>query len=176
MQSLPIVHDAQAPKRNRLLDQIQIAAPCPAKWDDMRGDDAKRFCNSCQKNVFNFAGMSTFEAEKLIFETEGNLCVRLFRRQDGTVITTDCPVGLAEKAWRQARTTFLASLSLVVMLFTGALVAVFGATRAARVVEPIETVLEVVEQKVRPIQPLAGAPMAIDRMELGEVAIPEPVR
>lgn len=38
--------------------------------------------------------MTTQDAEKLLTETTGRVCIRLFRRKDGTVMTKDCPVGL----------------------------------------------------------------------------------
>jgi len=38
--------------------------------------------------------MSKFEAESLIARTEGRLCVRFYRRKDGSVLTDNCPVGL----------------------------------------------------------------------------------
>lgn len=76
------------------LEDIRIASPCNASWDAMEGDDRVRFCGSCQKHVFNLSNMSRAEAEALITKTEGRLCVRLYRRRDGTVLTQDCPVGL----------------------------------------------------------------------------------
>lgn len=177
--TLPVLSSDNRLQRNRLLDQIEIAAPCPAKWEEMRGDDAQRFCGGCQKSVYNLAGMSSLEAEKLIFETEGNLCVRLFRRHDGTVITSDCPVGLAERAWRRARNTALASVSLIIVLLTGALVALFGASRTTTLVETTDGIQETIEDLRQPEPPpLAGAPMPIDvsQFEMGEmVDIPEPV-
>ncbi|RYG74351.1 hypothetical protein EON80_02560 [bacterium] len=77
------------------LESIQIATPCHADWNKMSGDDQSRFCQSCTKNVYNFSAMTRAEAERLILEKEGNLCVRLHRRADGTVITSDCPVGVS---------------------------------------------------------------------------------
>ena len=79
-----------------LLSQLQIASPCPAKWEDMNGDDKVRFCSQCQKNVFNISKMNAAEAENLVLQKEGHLCVRMFKRKDGTVLTQDCPVGLAK--------------------------------------------------------------------------------
>jgi hypothetical protein len=38
--------------------------------------------------------MSRQEAEDLITKTEGRLCVRFYRRADGSVLTQNCPVGL----------------------------------------------------------------------------------
>lgn len=76
------------------LDDIRIASPCDASWEAMKGDDRVRFCGSCQKNVFDLSSMGREDAEALIERTEGRVCVRFYRRRDGTVLTQDCPVGL----------------------------------------------------------------------------------
>lgn len=76
------------------LENIRVATPCRADWNRMEGDDRVRFCQSCAKNVFNLSAMSKAEAEKLIAEKEGHLCVRYYQRADGTVLTDNCPVGL----------------------------------------------------------------------------------
>lgn len=85
-----------------ILDTIRIASPCTADWTAMVGDDRSRFCESCQKHVYNVAAMSADAATALIREREGQLCARLFRRADGTVLTGDCPVG-ARAFWRRAK-------------------------------------------------------------------------
>ncbi|MBV9957368.1 MAG: hypothetical protein JO360_03070 [Acidobacteria bacterium] len=76
------------------LDQVKVAAPCTADWESMLGDERRRFCGQCEKNVYNLSAMTRREAEELINRTEGRLCVRFYRRADGTVLTQDCPVGL----------------------------------------------------------------------------------
>ena len=38
--------------------------------------------------------MKREEAEALLLTTEGRLCVRFYRRADGTILTQNCPVGL----------------------------------------------------------------------------------
>ncbi len=76
------------------LDSIRIANPCRADWNKMAGDDRSRFCVSCAKNVYNLSEMTRAEAENLVREREGELCVRFFQRADGTMITTDCPIGI----------------------------------------------------------------------------------
>src|SRR5262249_4552219 len=52
----------------------------------------------------NLSGMSRRQAEDLLAGQEGRLCVHLYRRADGTVLTTDCPVGLAAVRRRMALT------------------------------------------------------------------------
>jgi hypothetical protein len=77
-----------------ILNNLRIATPCRASWDAMQGDDRIRFCDSCSKQVYNISGLTADAAVALIRESEGRLCVRLYRRKDGTVLTADCPLGL----------------------------------------------------------------------------------
>ncbi|MGI8811808.1 MAG: hypothetical protein ACR2IH_04685 [Pyrinomonadaceae bacterium] len=104
------------------LDNIKIASPCSSDWNGMYGTDRKRFCGECNLNVYNLSGMTKSEAESMLIQTEGRLCVRYFKRADGTIITKDCPVGWA--AVRKRLSMYAtAAFSLVVCLFTGVLFA-----------------------------------------------------
>src|SRR6267143_1378930 len=76
------------------LDLVKVAAPCSADWDQMIGNDRARFCGQCNLNVYNLSSMTKFEAESFIARNEGRLCVRFYRRADGSIITENCPVGL----------------------------------------------------------------------------------
>jgi TonB family protein len=76
------------------LSKVKVAAPCPAEWKYMYGNDRVRFCGQCQLNVYNLSAMTKLEAEHLIHNTEGRLCVKFYRRTDGTILTQNCPVGL----------------------------------------------------------------------------------
>lgn len=100
------------------LNNIRIASPCSANWDEMIGDNQKRYCGNCKLNVYNLSGMSKDEAENLLLNSEGRLCVRFFRRQDGTVLTKDCPVGWAKVKQRISRVT-TATFSLFIGVFGG---------------------------------------------------------
>ncbi len=73
---------------------MRIAAPCKADWEEMIGTQRVRFCGQCNLNVYNLSSMSTAQAESLIAQTEGRLCVRFYRRSDGSILTENCPVGL----------------------------------------------------------------------------------
>lgn len=84
------------------LEAIQVASPCDAAWDDMTGTERMRFCHLCQKTVYNLSAMTREQADKLIRQKEGRMCVRLYRRRDGTVLTGDCPVGLRAVRRRMA--------------------------------------------------------------------------
>ncbi|HVK64085.1 MAG TPA: hypothetical protein VM694_06420 [Polyangium sp.] len=88
-------------RRLPLLSRVGVAAPCSADWASMVGDERARFCPSCEKNVYNLSALTAQEAEQLIREKEGNLCVRYFQRKDGTVMTSDCPVGVRRRRVRR---------------------------------------------------------------------------
>ena len=45
--------------------------------------------------------MSIAEAEELIISKEGKVCLRLYRRTDGTLLTRDCPEGLKTERMKQ---------------------------------------------------------------------------
>lgn len=100
------------------LDHIKIASPCSADWNEMYGDNRKRFCSECRLNVYNLSEMSRREAENFLFEAEGRVCVRLYRRKDGTVITQDCPVGWQAVKQRVSRVA-TATFGLIVGFFGG---------------------------------------------------------
>ena len=76
------------------LDHVRIAAPCSADWDSMFGDERVRFCAQCKLNVYNLSEMTKAEAEILIARAEDRLCIRYYRRRDGSILTQNCPVGL----------------------------------------------------------------------------------
>ena len=66
----------------------------------------------------NVAGPLTTTKRPSVEEKEGKLCVRFFRRADGTVMTQDCPVGLRAVRLKLARMAG-AALALVAVLAAG---------------------------------------------------------
>lgn len=80
-------------KYNNPLNNIRIASPCSANWDGMFGDERKRHCSECKLNVYNLSDMTQTEAENFLINAEGRVCIKFYRRTDGTVLTQDCPVG-----------------------------------------------------------------------------------
>jgi hypothetical protein len=77
----------------KTLENIRIASPCRADWNEMTGDDRTRTCAACAKQVFNLSEMTRAEAEAVIAEKHGNLCARYYQRADGTIMLADCTVG-----------------------------------------------------------------------------------
>lgn len=97
------------------LDEVSIAAPCPVDWEQMEGDSQIRFCSMCELNVYNISEMTRREAESFLQDQSGQLCLRLYRRQDGTLITKDCPVGrrMIDGAKRRVRAIAAAFVAML---------------------------------------------------------------
>jgi hypothetical protein len=93
---------AENPKRSLpMLDNLRVATPCRANWDRMLGDERVRHCNDCNKNVFNLSAMTRDQAEALIIAKNGDLCARYYQRADGTILLSDCTVGVSQRNKRR---------------------------------------------------------------------------
>jgi hypothetical protein len=106
------------PSYTNPLEHVKVAAPCPADWGRMAGDERVRYCDRCSLHVYNLSGMTRREAEALVTNAEGRLCVRFYRRPDGTILTRNCPVGLSALKRRAAHAA-TAVLTAVLSFFTG---------------------------------------------------------
>lgn len=165
-------------KHTNPLDHVRIAAPCPADWERMVGDERARYCGQCNLHVYNLSGMTKRQAESLIVNTEGRLCVRFFRRADGTLLTRNCPVGLRAIKRRVSR-TLNAALSAVLAFFAGfGLVQSFKPTRETHTMGTMSLPVLQGEMAIPPFsasdieplyeimgEPLMGAP------EVGKMAV-----
>jgi len=105
-------------KYNNPLNNIKIASPCAANWDEMFGDEHKRHCSECKLNVYNLSDMTQIEAENFLINSEGRVCVKFYRRTDGTVLTQNCPVGW-QRLKKRVSQTANAVFSMFVGIFSG---------------------------------------------------------
>jgi hypothetical protein len=99
-----------------VLERLRVASPCPARWEEMAGDDRVRFCGTCKKNVYNLSALQRSEAEALVARHEGKMCATFFQRADGTVLTADCPVGRRRTKVRFLRRVTTAAAALFSLL------------------------------------------------------------
>jgi hypothetical protein len=147
------------------LDTIRIATPCSADWNEMKGDDRSRFCGHCSLNVYNLSEMSRTEAQAFVEQAEGRVCVRFYRRADGTVITQDCPVGVRavqERMMRRVR-----SVAAAITAFVAGIVGINGVAAS----EP-----ELMGKMVRPhpSQPADTASAPVDSAQSDSTSIDPP--
>jgi len=120
--------------RNSPLHHLHVASPCSAEWERMEGDNRVRFCDACALNVYNLSAMTAQEAERLVVHKEGRLCVRFFQREDGTVMTQDCPRGLAavRRAARRVPLLIGGGVASMFLLLAGLLASAVGVSLSAR--------------------------------------------
>lgn len=125
-----------------LLDDVQVASPCAVPWDAMPGDAHVRYCPQCAQHVYNLSEMSRGDAEALLRQRAGRLCVRFYRRADGTVMTEDCPAGRRKRRRAVGLTGAVVVLVLVAVGWLGGLLASEdGRPSWLRGVEPFKTIL-----------------------------------
>jgi hypothetical protein len=110
-----------------ILANFKIASPCDASWEEMTGDDEKRFCGKCEKHVYNLPLLTPDQLVDLIERTEGKFCGRLYARRDGTVLTDDCPIGLSALARARRKRAFAAGGAIAALCLTAG-AAVFAAS------------------------------------------------
>jgi hypothetical protein len=96
-----LLEEARDKRSLPILDNVRVASPCSADWNQMVGDDRARACASCQKTVYNLSELTRYEAESLILEKAGQLCARYYQRKDGTILLQDCTIGASRKRKRR---------------------------------------------------------------------------
>ena len=96
-----LIDDAQTRLRLPVVDNLRPASPCSEDWSKMEGDVRVRSCARCKQNVYNLSEMTREEAHTLLVAREGNVCVKYYRRSDGTIVTKDCPVGKQRRRRRR---------------------------------------------------------------------------
>jgi hypothetical protein len=66
----------------------------------MHGDARTRHCEQCKQNVHDVSELSRAKALALLGEADTKPpCLRVYRRQDGRVMTADCATR-RERAWK----------------------------------------------------------------------------
>ena len=152
------------------LDGVRVAAPCSAEWERMTGDAQTRFCDQCNLNVYNLSGMTKREAEALIANREGRLCVRFYRRADGTILTDNCPVGLRALKRRVSRTANALFSAVVGFLSGFGINLMFGGGNISHPLKPHQVMGDMVAIEAPPVaQPIKESQ---PDFEMGEMAVP----
>lgn len=169
------------------LEAIHVASPCKADWNKMDGDAQARFCGSCAKHVYNLSSMTRDQAEQLVAEKEGKLCVRFYQREDGTMLTSDCNVGVAALSVKLREAKFSPfRIIAIVACAVGALLPAAARVHAANAMQSVPLVGKIVRciaptatagvpqmmGDVAPIPKPPQKPKAQPRMVLGEIAAP----
>lgn len=87
--------------KNSLLCQLSIPTPCSADWSDLVGDGRRRYCEQCDKNVYDLSKMTATEVAALLATLQGRVCATITWQTDGSVLTED-PLPILPVARRRA--------------------------------------------------------------------------
>lgn len=101
------------------LQAIKIATPCHVPITEMEDRGSFFHCHECQLNVYHFSTLSNDQIADLLNQNHERLCVGMFKREDGTIITKDCPLGLKDVGLVYRRQGFLRALAFLFALFIG---------------------------------------------------------
>lgn len=92
---------------------LVIVSKCDRSWDDLLGNEHRRHCDTCNRQVHNISAMSAGEARTLLDKAglagASPPCIRLQRSADGRVVFRS-----RMKPWRRL---FAAVLSAALTLF-----------------------------------------------------------
>ncbi len=132
------------------LNVINVSSPCNVPWSKMAGDVQVLFCDQCHCNVYNLSAMTEAEASELV-TSQQQLCVRFYRRRDGTIVTANCN-SERKSVWRRLAQCVAAVVSIVPI--NGCLTATQGsidvqrrpAVGATCSVEQVDTVEDGIEK------------------------------
>jgi hypothetical protein len=67
------------------LHQVRVGSPCPKTWDELSGDGGSRFCSHCNRHVHNLSAMPADQAQRLVCESAGRLCIAYVPDERGGV-------------------------------------------------------------------------------------------
>jgi hypothetical protein len=150
------------------LNNLKVASPCSQDWDAMIGSERKRFCGECKLNVYNLSGMTRTDAENLLLNSEGRLCVRFYKRADGTLLTQDCPVGW-QALKKRVSGTAAAFVSLIFGLLSGlGLMSLMSQPKKERLL------MGAVAYNPTPVPKQTPENVEMGKFTMGEMAMPTP--
>lgn len=163
-------------------DTIRIHTPCPMKWEELVGDDRRRYCDSCALHVLNGSRLARAEARALITNATERVCMRLEIDARGEPLFADtppAPVRTPARGPALARPLQWAA-SLVGVLLAACTRAAPESISGTPVVQPCTTNTTHIVGKVAPIEVLGDVadprslppPARIEK--IGEVG-PDPV-
>ncbi|HEY8562273.1 MAG TPA: carboxypeptidase-like regulatory domain-containing protein [Pyrinomonadaceae bacterium] len=94
------------------LDSLHVDSPCRESWEEMTGGDQVRFCSHCAKDIHDLSAMPRAEAEKLVKNSNGRLCVRLVKTPRGKTVTAPPALTRIKRRARFAASALAASIAL----------------------------------------------------------------
>src|ERR1041384_45781 len=101
------------------------------------------YCSRSTLDSHNLSAMTREQAEDLILLQEGRLCVRFYKRKDGTIISNNCPVGLrALKAKYSSTKATILKAAMTFLAYIGVLWWIEGPPAVKPVMGAVDPVVQ----------------------------------
>lgn len=93
----------------------KIEKPCPANWDEMQGDEKRRFCEHCQLHVHNLSAMTAKEQREVLTSKAEHKCISYVATPDAVAVEPGSWLNRQLVAWplRKVAAGFALILSLL---------------------------------------------------------------
>jgi hypothetical protein len=119
---------------------MMAGTPCNTSWKNMDGDERIRLCATCSQNVYDLRAFEEDEAQGFLSAQEDEEGTQLFRRSDGTILLSDCPVGMRRRHRRRVLGAALIVTAMIALVAVAVSKIKFSTpsktATAARIVEP----------------------------------------
>lgn len=116
--------------RSDSLDRLAVASPCSEEWEGMAGDERRRFCGRCRRDVLDFSRLTEREIQSHLEASGGRLCARVTRKGGRFVHLPPAPPSLLSPRSAERRVSPLAATVVTALLAAG-----LGAARAGAAAE-----------------------------------------
>jgi hypothetical protein len=63
--------------RSETLERLAVASPCSEEWEGMAGDERRRHCDRCRRDVLDFSWLTAREIQSHLEASGGRLCARV---------------------------------------------------------------------------------------------------
>lgn len=65
--------------------ELHIAEPCSKSWDELTGDDARRYCSKCELHVIHGSALTRDEAIRLVQGSSERVCMSFEVGENGAL-------------------------------------------------------------------------------------------
>ena len=93
---------------------LEIKSPCCESWDEMRGTASRRFCDLCEKDVYNLSALSKEEVRQL-FASKRRPCIRYTYDESESIVFTHPQVRRQQRGMQRLLRAAAVALPLVLM-------------------------------------------------------------
>lgn len=107
------------------VDRLKIDFPCTADWNQMRGNERIRYCEECNKYVYDFARLPRRQVEEMMAASPGRICAKLTYKNNSLVFLDSKPRPRPES--HRASPLAAAILTAMLGINTGAALPVMAA-------------------------------------------------